>query len=77
MRRKRNKVEGIFIDGDVWCVDGDFLHREANKFFKGLFAPQIMFHRKSLHVPHVVSLNKEAVHKLLSMCVYIYRERIK
>ena len=37
--RRRNKIEGINISGDVWCTDGDILMYEANNFFKNLFCP--------------------------------------
>ena len=36
IRRRKNKIDSLMIDG-VWCLDEDFLKREALKFFKDLF----------------------------------------
>ena len=37
VRRRRNRVEGAFIDGDIWCTDGEILKHEANKFFQNIY----------------------------------------
>ena len=36
-RRKRNKIKGLHIVGDVLCTDGELLKQEALSFFKKLF----------------------------------------
>ena len=65
IRRKRNKVEGLHIAGDVWCTDPQTLEREAFCFFKKLFVvdhvrlPQVV---SSIKVP---PLPIEASHRLL------------
>lgn len=38
VRRRRNKIQGMFIENDSWCTDSDTLKGEARKFFsKTLF----------------------------------------
>lgn len=36
IRRRRNKITSLKIDGE-WCSDEQILHREAHNFFKKLF----------------------------------------
>ena len=36
IRRRQNKITGVFIDG-IWCTDSLLLRNDANNFFKQLF----------------------------------------
>lgn len=38
IRRRRNKIQGMFIDGGLWCTDPNVLKEGATSFFKNLFA---------------------------------------
>ncbi|KAF7835740.1 ribonuclease H [Senna tora] len=40
VRRKRNKIEGLFID-NIWCTDNEKLEHEVSKFFKSLFQEEV------------------------------------
>ena len=37
VRRKRNKIHGLFLEGGVWCTDPEILEEEAVRFYKNLF----------------------------------------
>ena len=65
IRRKRDKVEGLRITGDVWCTDPQILEREALHFFKKLFVVDNMGLPQALSFTRVPFLPSEASHKLL------------
>lgn len=37
-RLKGNKIEGLRIDGDIWCFEEEILHLHMVNFFKKLFS---------------------------------------
>ena len=37
VRRRRNKIHGLNLEGGVWCTDEDLLKTEAQSFYKNLF----------------------------------------
>ncbi|KAF7812868.1 ribonuclease H [Senna tora] len=41
VRRKRNRIEGLFINSDEWCTDEEKLESEVTGFFKNLFQKEI------------------------------------
>lgn len=43
IRRRRNKVEGLHVVGDVWCSDSDIIKKEALSFFKKLLLLRMLF----------------------------------
>lgn len=36
VRKRRNNIDRIFIDGDVWCTNNEVSKNEANNFFKSI-----------------------------------------
>ena len=50
--QKRNKVEGVHIDGSIWCTNSDILKHDANKFFKDIFVDQRVDVSRKINVPH-------------------------
>lgn len=55
IRRRRNKVAGLFIN-DIWCNDDDTLKKEAQSFFKNLFQCNSPCHPHCLNlaaIPHI------------------------
>ena len=65
VRRKRNKVEGLHIAGDIWCTDPHILEREACSFFKKLFITDSLNPSQALVSSTMPSLPDEACRKLL------------
>ncbi|PPD71110.1 hypothetical protein GOBAR_DD32010 [Gossypium barbadense] len=37
-RRKWNRIEGLRVESDEWCFDGDILNQHAVKFFRYLYS---------------------------------------
>ena len=64
-RRKRNKIEGLHIAGDVWCTDGELLKSEALNFFKKLFITESPARGVEVSLPSTSKLGPEAVSNLL------------
>lgn len=42
IRRRRNKIHGLFLDDGLWCTDEDRLRMEAQQFFQNLFSKNCM-----------------------------------
>ena len=64
IQRRRNKIDGINISGDVWCTNGDILMHEARNFFKNLFCPNRTRMRDIGAIPQGQSLSSEAQRRL-------------
>ena len=37
VRRKKNKIDGLFLEGGAWCIDPKMLKDEVVRFYKNLF----------------------------------------
>lgn len=57
MRRRRNKLHGIFLRNGNWCTDPDTLKDETLHFFKELFTSTMASDQTSFQVPLIPALN--------------------
>lgn len=49
VRRKRNKVQGLYLSNGNWCIEDNLLKAEAISFFKILFMADANTNHTSLH----------------------------
>ena len=48
IRRKRNKIHGMFVRNDTWCTDPEVLKVEAQHFYTNLFSLDAQVHRNHI-----------------------------
>src|ERR1044072_279711 len=61
IRRKRNKIHGMFIGNGVWCTEAEELAEEAQHFFTNLFSVDMQVTRNHImeNVPPTISIEHQ------------------
>lgn len=65
VRRRRNKIQGMFIEDGSWNTDPDVLKHEATSFFKNLFTNDSTIDLSALQVPFAPKIKQEDVEMLI------------
>lgn len=73
IRRRRNKVVGLNIDG-IWCTNEDSLRREALSYFRSLFQEGGPTSPSSLHFSHFPHISIDLYN---SLCLNPSLEEVK
>ena len=48
VRRKRNRIHGLFLDNGSWVTDDVILREEARRFYQKLFSSEVTFNPQAL-----------------------------
>nr|KYP77060.1 Transposon TX1 uncharacterized [Cajanus cajan] len=70
VRRKRNKIHGLYLNDGTWNTDPDTLRRNAKEYFIELFTNNIACCQTLFQVQRCPQLNEEAYYRLLSPVTY-------
>lgn len=57
VRRKRNKIHGVYIQDEAWCTDPNTLRSEALDFFRNLFMSPVNSSPHNLMIPMLPELS--------------------
>lgn len=59
VRRKRNKIHGLFVGDNIWCTDLDALKEEAQQFFTNHFSVDVQVSRNYILENQTPSIDME------------------
>lgn len=67
VRRKRNKIQGLFLENRDWCTDDGLLKEETVNYFQNLFSNDYSTNPSFLHVPLLPSISNACRDALLAL----------